>query len=307
MSEDKHLFKKRIDFENQNEVLAAYGECDKNLKRLEEENNVVIYARGNSVTISGRRKEVEKTADELSRFKHETKLKHNIKENSSFFKAHTGTLIKPMSPKQNEYIKAMEEKDLVVSIGPAGTGKTFLACARALRCLERGEVDRVVLTRPVVEAGEKLGYLPGDLHEKIDPYLRPVYDAFYILIGPSKFLRYRKDGIIEVVPLAYMRGRTFDDAMVILDEAQNTSSGQMKMFLTRLGFNSKCVVTGDITQVDLEHNKVSGLIEIQEVLRDINDVKFIYFTEVDVVRHRLVKKIIDAYNKFKKIKRNREE
>lgn len=307
MNEDKHLFKKRIDFENQNEVLAAYGECDKNLKRLEEENNVVIYARGNSVTISGRRKEVEKTADELSRFKHETKLKHNIKENSSFFKAHTGTLIKPMSPKQNEYIKAMEEKDLVVSIGPAGTGKTFLACARALRCLERGEVDRVVLTRPVVEAGEKLGYLPGDLHEKIDPYLRPVYDAFYILIGPSKFLRYRKDGIIEVVPLAYMRGRTFDDAMVILDEAQNTSSGQMKMFLTRLGFNSKCVVTGDITQVDLEHNKVSGLIEIQEVLRDINDVKFIYFTEVDVVRHRLVKKIIDAYNKFKKIKRNREE
>jgi len=200
----------------------------------------------------------------------------------------------------------MEEKDLVVSIGPAGTGKTFLACVQAVRCLERGEIERVILTRPLVEAGEKLGFLPGDLYEKVNPYLKPLYDAFYTLVGPAKFQRYRKDEAVEVVPLAYMRGRTLDDAFIILDEAQNASSGQMQMFLTRLGFNSKAVITGDITQVDLDKHQVSGLIEIQEVLKGIDGVEFVYFSKSDVVRHQLVKRIIDAYYRFKKDKRIQE-
>ncbi|MFC2062029.1 PhoH family protein [Elusimicrobiota bacterium] len=307
MNKTPQIYKKKIDFNDQDEMLSAFGEFDKNLKKIEKENSVVINARGNTVVISGDEEKVIKAADDLLNMKEQDKIQEEKTAEGEFLRTPTGKPIKPMSPKQKEYLSSMEKNDLVVSIGPAGTGKTFLACAEAVRCLRQGEVDRVVLTRPVVEAGEKLGYLPGDLHEKVDPYLRPLYDAFYTLIGPAKFQKFRKEEIIEIVPLAYMRGRTFDDSMIILDEAQNTSSVQMKMFLTRMGFNSKAVVTGDITQVDLENYKVSGLIEIQEVLKDLDGVQFIYFTRADVVRHQLVKKIINAYNKFKEIQKNRSE
>ncbi len=280
------------------EALAVFGEYDKNLKKLEKKNNVKIYARGNSATVEGSKENVEKTVSELE------KLRFSAEDSDmeKVISTATGKKIKPLGSKQKEYLKAMQERDLVVAIGPAGTGKTFLACVNAVKSLRTGEVDRIVLTRPVVETGEKLGFLPGDLQEKIDPYLRPLYDAFYTIMGPSKFHKYASDGIIEIVPLAYMRGRTLDDAMIVLDEAQNTSSGQMEMFLTRIGFNSRAVVTGDVTQIDLEKNRVSGLVEIQQILRNLSDIEFVYFSQKDVVRHQLVKRIIDAYKKFKETK-----
>ncbi|GAF81149.1 unnamed protein product, partial [marine sediment metagenome] len=231
-----------------------------------------------------------------------TEKKKTEKKNLSevIFLTEKGREIKPKTAHQKVYIEAMRKYDIVFSIGPAGTGKTYLACAVALETLKEEKVSRIVLTRPVVEAGEKLGFLPGDLHEKINPYLHPLYDAFCSILGPEKFQRYRKEGIIEVVPLAYMRGRTLDDAFIILDEAQNTTFLQMKMFLTRIGFDANVVVTGDITQVDLEVKKQSGLIQVQSVLKNIKGVKFVYFSQVDVIRHPLVKKIISAFEKYEK-------
>ncbi len=292
-----NLIERKIIFKNQSDALKAFGEFDRNLKELENKYAVKILARGLEAIISGKKDDVEKAL-------HKMKNTEEIVRDAipGLVKTPTGKTIKPMTPNQRSYVKAMKNRDLVVAIGPAGTGKTFLACAQAVRALENREVDRVILTRPVVEAGEKLGFLPGDLHEKVNPYLRPLYDAFYTIMGPKKFNRYREENIIEIVPIAYMRGRTLDDAMIILDEAQNTSSGQMQMFLTRMGFNSKTVVTGDITQIDLEKNERSGLIEIQQVLKGIDGVEFIYFTRTDVVRHQLIKKIIDAYNNFQKNK-----
>ncbi len=291
---------KEIQFPTQADTFKAFGEYDRYLKQMESEYNVVIHARGNSASVSGNKKDVKKV---IRNFKDKIQEK-TTSSNSAVVTTTTGKPIKPLTGKQKNYFESMKKRDLVVAIGPAGTGKTFLACAKAVSALKAGDIDRIVLTRPVVEAGEKLGFLPGDLQEKVNPYLRPLYDAFYTLLGPAKFQSLRNDEVIEIVPLAYMRGRTLDDAMIILDEAQNTSSVQMQMFLTRIGFNSKVVVTGDITQIDIAKNKVSGLIEIQSILKDINGVKFIYFDEYDVVRHNLVKKIINAYNVFKKNKRN---
>ncbi|MGM0441032.1 MAG: PhoH family protein [Elusimicrobiota bacterium] len=298
----REIYQQKISFKSSQKALEAFGEYDKNLKKLENEFDVQIYARGTKAVIKGKKKAVKKVLSKLK--KGEDRQSKTEFSGTTYIKTFSGKPIKPLGAKQKKYIRAMKEKDLVVAIGPAGTGKTFLACARAVKALQTRKVDRIVLTRPVVEAGEKLGYLPGDFQEKVDPYLRPLYDAFYTLIGPSKFQSYREDDIIEIVPLAYMRGRTLDDAMIVLDEAQNTSSGQMEMFLTRIGFNSQAVVTGDITQVDLEKSKVSGLIEVQEVIRDLEAVEFLYFTHEDVVRHHLVKKIINAYNEFKKNKDN---
>jgi phosphate starvation-inducible PhoH-like protein len=291
---------KDIHFRSQADTFKAFGEYDKYLKQMEADYNVIIHARGNNASVTGEIKDVKKV---IKKFKDKIRDRSDLNPDA-VIKTATGKLIKPLTEKQDSYLNFMKRKDLVVAIGPAGTGKTFLACVQAVEALAAGDIDRIVLTRPVVEAGEKLGFLPGDLQEKVNPYLRPLYDAFYTLLGPSKFQSLRKDEVIEIVPLAYMRGRTLDDAMIILDEAQNTSSGQMHMFLTRIGFNAKVVVTGDITQIDIEKNKVSGLIEIQSILKDIEDVKFIYFDENDVVRHRLVKKIINAYNEFKKDKRD---
>ncbi len=211
-----------------------------------------------------------------------------------------GKPIKAKTVGQRKYVEQIKKNTIVLGVGPAGTGKTFLAVAMAVTALRNKEIERIILTRPAVEAGEKLGYLPGDLQNKIDPYLRPLYDALYEMLGPENYQRHLEKGTIEIAPLAYMRGRTLDDSFIILDEAQNTTPEQMKMFLTRLGFNSKAVVTGDITQTDLPFGKKSGLMEAIKVLKDIEDIAIHRFSERDVVRHRLVQKIILAYEKYDK-------
>jgi phosphate starvation-inducible PhoH-like protein len=216
------------------------------------------------------------------------------------FKSSRNRTITPKSVAQKRYLDAIREFDIVFGVGPAGTGKTFLAMAMAVGCLLRKEVKRIVLVRPAVEAGERLGFLPGDLVEKVHPYLRPLYDALYDMLEPEKVGALSEKGAIEIAPLAYMRGRTLNDAFIILDEAQNTTSEQMKMFLTRLGFNAKMVVTGDITQIDLPASRPSGLIEIQSVLHGLDGIQFIYFDDRDVVRHDLVSSIVRAYDRVQK-------
>ena len=208
--------------------------------------------------------------------------------------------ILPRSEAQRNYIQSIKDYDITIGIGPAGTGKTYIAMAMAVNAFLNKQVSRIILVRPAVEAGEKLGFLPGDINEKVNPYLRPLYDALYDMMETEKAFELLEKGTIEVAPLAFMRGRTLNDAYIILDEAQNTTSEQMKMFLTRLGFNSKAVITGDVTQIDLPPDKPSGLVEIQHVLKDIEGIKFSYFTEKDVVRHKLVQQIIKAYEKLKK-------
>ncbi|RUA00818.1 MAG: phosphate starvation-inducible protein PhoH [Deltaproteobacteria bacterium] len=210
----------------------------------------------------------------------------------------TKKTVAPKSPAQKAYIDAMRQFDIVFGIGPAGTGKTYLAMAMAVAALSRGSVKRIILARPAVEAGEALGFLPGDLAEKIDPYLRPLYDALHDMMRFEKVADLMQQGIIEVAPLAFMRGRTLNDSFIILDEAQNTTSEQMKMFLTRIGFNSKAVITGDITQTDLPAGKSSGLVEVKKILRSIDGIKFTFFSKRDVIRHHLVQKIIQAYEAF---------
>ena len=206
----------------------------------------------------------------------------------------------PKTDTQRQYLEAMKQFDIVIGIGPAGTGKTYLAMAMAINALLKKQISRIVLARPAVEAGEKLGFLPGDLYEKVNPYLRPLYDALFDMMEAEKVGKLIDRGTIEIAPLAFMRGRTLNDSFIILDEAQNTTSEQMKMYLTRLGFNSKTVITGDITQIDLPHGKTSGLIETERILRDIEGIKFVYFSERDVVRHKLVQQIVKAYERYEK-------
>ena len=212
----------------------------------------------------------------------------------------SGKLVKPKTLGQKRYVEAIRKKTIVMGIGPAGTGKTYLAVAMAVKAFKAHEVEKIILTRPAVEAGEKLGFLPGDLQCKVDPYLRPLYDALFEMLGPDTFAKQQERGCIEVAPLAYMRGRTLDDSFIILDEAQNTTHEQMKMFLTRLGFNSKIVITGDITQIDLPDQRKSGLIQAMNVLKGIDDISINRFTDKDVVRHKLVQDIILAYEKYNK-------
>ena len=209
-----------------------------------------------------------------------------------------GKPIKPKTLGQKGYVNSIRNRDVVFGIGPAGTGKTYLAVAMAVTAYKNKEVEKIILTRPAVEAGENLGFLPGDLQDKVDPYLRPLYDALYDVLGRETVLRLKEKETIEIVPLAYMRGRTLDNAFIILDEAQNTTQEQMKMFLTRMGFESKMVITGDITQIDLPSNRKSGLEVARRVLRDVKGIDFCYLSEVDVVRHEMVKRIISAYDKY---------
>lgn len=206
----------------------------------------------------------------------------------------------PKTDVQRQYIDAIKQFDIVIGIGPAGTGKTYLAMAMAVNALLKKEVSRLVLARPAVEAGERLGFLPGDMYEKVSPYLRPLYDALFDMMEVERASRLIEQGIIEIAPLAFMRGRTLNDSFIILDEAQNTTSEQMKMYLTRLGFNSKTVITGDITQIDLPSGRMSGLVEAEKILADIEGIKVVYFTEKDVVRHRLVQEIVKAYDRYEK-------
>ena len=216
------------------------------------------------------------------------------------FRAHNGRVVQPRTPNQRKYVEAIQDHELAFGIGPAGTGKTFLAVACALRALETRQVQRIILSRPVLEAGERLGFLPGDFLEKVNPYLKPLYDAFYGMIGPDRFRMWRDSDVIEIVPLAYMRGRTFNDAFIVLDEAQNTTVGQIKLALTRLGEGSRMVVTGDITQNDLAAGTASGLVGVMDILKNVEGVAFHHLTEADVIRHPLVRKVIKAFDKWEK-------
>lgn len=293
------------------------GNLDENLVLLSERTNTEIFLVEHGLCIRGRDEDVEKTVsivEDLSRIAQKGHmvgkkdivllLEYPEKEpvNISSLRDDVilvtprGKRVFPKTPGQKRYVDTMRNYDLVFAIGPAGTGKTYLAMAMALVALKNKSVARIILTRPAIEAGERLGFLPGDLQEKVDPYLRPLYDALYDMLEAEKIQKYMERGIIEVAPLAYMRGRTLNDAFVILDEAQNTTPEQMKMFLTRMGFGSKYVVTGDITQIDLPSDRESGLIQAQRILKDVEGLAFVYLTEQDVVRHDLVQRIIKAYN-----------
>lgn len=309
-----------IEIQNFQHLLELFGNFDENIKIIEESLGVRIIARGNGLKIQGPEEKV-KMAEKLVKnllemLKRGEKLNaQNVSYSIGLIMAgeeekikdlvsdvvcitHKGKQIKSKTLGQKLYVEAMRKNDIVFAIGPAGTGKTYLAIAMAVRALKNKEMSRIILTRPAVEAGEKLGFLPGDLQDKVDPYLRPLYDALYDILGGETYLKYRERGVIEVAPLAYMRGRTLDDSFIILDEAQNTTPEQMKMFLTRMGFGSKIVVTGDITQIDLPGGKVSGLTEAAKILQGIEGLEFVYLTEKDVVRHSLVQKIILAYERF---------
>jgi phosphate starvation-inducible PhoH-like protein len=307
----------KITFDNNLVARSLFGEQNRHLRQIEDVLDIKIHARGNTVTAHGDNittQLVEKLLNQLYGLIkegypiYETDIDYAIRILSSNDRVKLKDIFldtvyitsqkKPITPKglaQKEYIDTMRKFDIVFGIGPAGTGKTYLAMAMAVSLLTRGHVNRIILTRPAVEAGESLGFLPGDLYEKVNPYLRPLYDALHDMMRYEKAHRLIEQGAIEVAPLAFMRGRTLNDSFVILDEAQNTTSEQMKMFLTRLGFSSKAVITGDITQIDLPNGKVSGLVEAKEILQGIKGIRFILFSKKDVVRHPLVQDIIEAY------------
>ncbi|MBN1613398.1 MAG: PhoH family protein [Deltaproteobacteria bacterium] len=308
----------KISFADNNILRALFGEHDRNIRLIEKLEPVKVMIRGNAVSISGEGIAVGLIKSLLTQlydimekgypvYPADIDYAHRMLASDSdidlekifldtVYIASKKRIITPKSIAQKLYIDAIRKTDMVFGIGPAGTGKTYLAMAMAVSSLLEKRVNRIVLARPAVEAGERLGFLPGDLSEKVNPYLRPLYDALYDMLDFDRGSALIHKGIIEVAPLAFMRGRTLNDSFVILDEAQNTTSEQMKMFLTRLGFNSKAVITGDVTQIDLPHDKVSGLVEAEQILRDTDGLAFIHFSEIDVVRHPLVQDIIRAYN-----------
>lgn len=313
------MFEQVISVDRMEQAVSLFGSFDENVKLIESHYNVKIVSRGSELKISGDAENVAKATRAVNGLlmlinRGEALSEQNIRYvlslvnegNEDKLSEITGDCVcitakgKPIKPKtlgQKKYLEAIKNNTITLGAGPAGTGKTYLAVAMAVNAFRAKEVNRIILTRPAVEAGEKLGFLPGDLQQKVDPYLRPLYDALFDMLGAESFQRYQERGSIEVAPLAYMRGRTLDDSFIILDEAQNTTREQMKMFLTRLGFNSKIVVTGDITQIDLPDGKKSGLVEAMRILKGIDDIAINVFTEKDVVRHRLVQDIIKAYEK----------
>ena len=313
------MFEQRINIERMEQAAALFGSMDENVRLLSAEFHVSIVARDAEIKVSGEPEDVALAVRAIESLlglinRGEGLTGQNVRYCISLVReggeekitALAGDCIcitskgKPVKPKtlgQKRYCGAIRDHTITIGVGPAGTGKTYLAVAMAVTAFRAQEVNRIILTRPAVEAGEKLGFLPGDLQQKVDPYLRPLYDALFDMLGPETYQKYVERGSIEVAPLAYMRGRTLDDSFIILDEAQNTTQEQMKMFLTRLGFGSKMVITGDITQIDLPDGRKSGLKEVMRILRDIDDIAQVRFDGRDVVRHKLVQDIIKAYEK----------
>ena len=309
-----------IQFEAIEQAVSLFGSFDENIRIVEREYGVSIVSRGSDLKVIGEAEAVSLAVRAINALlglinKGEALTEQNIRyvlslvnegnedklasmTTDSICITSKGRPVKPKTLGQKNYTKAIENNTITFGVGPAGTGKTYLAVAMAVTAFRAKEVNRIILTRPAVEAGEKLGFLPGDLQSKVDPYLRPLYDALFDMLGAENFQRYQERGAIEVAPLAYMRGRTLDDSFIILDEAQNTTPEQMKMFLTRLGFRSKMVVTGDITQIDLPDGKKSGLKTVLNILKNVEDIEIIKFNQRDVVRHRLVQDIIKAYEKY---------
>lgn len=317
----------KIIFKDDEETINILGRNDENLHLIRDEfQKTKIIVRGNELIIKGDSDDVyliKKLIEELVSIFHSghvvriPEIRYSLKMiaqnkdinivsifQEAIYVSDRGKPIRPKTLGQRKYIEAIQKYDIVFGIGPAGTGKTYLAVAMAVSSLLNREVVRIILTRPAIEAGEKLGFLPGDMMEKVDPYLRPLYDAIFDMIGIEKFHYLLNEGIIEVAPLAFMRGRTLNDSFVILDEAQNTTHEQMKMFLTRLGFDSKTVITGDITQIDLPQGLTSGLVEIQTILSNVEGINFVYFDKTDVVRHRLVSDVIKAYEEYENAKKD---
>lgn len=314
------MAEKIISVDRMDTVLSLFGNYDENVNLIQREYGVVILGRGEDIKITGDEEGVFKAAEAvnglitlINKGEHinEQTIRYVfalVKEGRQYELRNmsddgicvtmSGKIVKPKTLGQKRYVDFIKNKTIVLGVGPAGTGKTYLAVAMAVKAFKAHEVEKIILTRPAVEAGEKLGFLPGDLQNKVDPYLRPLYDALFDMLGPESFARQQERGCIEVAPLAYMRGRTLDDAFIILDEAQNTTHEQMKMFLTRLGFNSKIVITGDITQIDLPDHRKSGLLQAMNILKDIDDIAINRFTDKDVVRHKLVQDIILAYEKY---------
>jgi phosphate starvation-inducible PhoH-like protein len=312
----------QIDLDAEKELPLLHGSLTRNLRLIEELLGVAISARGNKIFIQGDEpaaRKAENLINELRSLSEEGYLLNPEDIRFAVRAISTGgegslrdlltshipvsskkRFIIPKTEVQKQYIEAIKSHDIVIGIGPAGTGKTYLAMAMAVYAFLKKEVSRIVLARPAVEAGERLGFLPGDMYEKVNPYLRPLYDALFDMMDPDKVSKLMERGIIEIAPLAFMRGRTLNDSFIILDEAQNTTSEQMKMYLTRLGFSSRTVITGDTTQIDLPSGKTSGLVEIGRILEGVEGIKFVYFSEKDVVRHKLVQEIVKAYERHEK-------
>lgn len=313
------MFEQIINVDRMEQAVSLFGSFDENIKLIEKEFNVSVISRGSDLKVVGEAENVQKGARAinglLTLINHGEALSdQNVRYVLSLVNEGSedkleqmtadcicisakGKPIKPKTLGQKKYIESIRSNTITLGVGPAGTGKTYLAVAMAVTAFRAKKINRIILTRPAVEAGESLGFLPGDLQQKVDPYLRPLYDALFDMLDAENFQKHQERGDIEVAPLAYMRGRTLDDSFVILDEAQNTTTEQMKMFLTRLGFNSKMVVTGDVTQIDLPEGKRSGLKDAVKVLKNVEDIGIIRLNEKDVVRHRLVQDIIKAYEK----------
>lgn len=307
-------------------MVDLWGNGDIFLNMIENSLDVEIFSLGNEITVSGDKKNVDLTCDLISELILQINEGHNLTQESISYTIESikagdktlphkfvsdvimvgrGKIVKPKTTGQKKYVDAIRENTIIFAIGPAGTGKTYLAMAMAINALMNNEIGRIILVRPLVEAGEKLGFLPGDIYDKVDPYQRPLYDALHDMMEAEKFYSLMKTGIIEVAPLAYMRGRTINDSFIVLDEAQNTSADQMKMFLTRLGFGSKAVITGDITQIDLPYKSKSGLIVVQKILSGIKGIKFIYFSDRDIVRDKIVQDIVKAYDIYENSKKSK--
>lgn len=314
------MSEKFVSVTDSEQLSGLFGHLDENINRIRSEYNVAIVSRGDTIKIIGDERNAESAAKALEALLKINSNGQQLTEQTVRYVASmvadgaeqqldelsgdgvcvtsSGKIVRPRTVGQKKYLDAIKNNTIVLGIGPAGTGKTYLAVAMAVKAFRSRQIKKIILTRPAVEAGEKLGFLPGDLQDKVDPYLRPLYDALFDMFGAESFAKYMEKGIIEVAPLAYMRGRTLDEAFIILDEAQNTTSEQIKMFLTRLGNESRMVITGDITQIDLPDSKKSGLVEAVKVLRGIDDIEIHRFTEKDVVRHKLVQDIIKAYEKY---------